>query len=574
MIQLRKGKGQRILRVCTGVRIDTVGHGMIPEPTDRREEVIRVHRRLRATLNNGLLDQLHRILREQLQNPNILSRAARESFPLLEVGAQLVEAGRQFPLGKHEGMIQSGRPTTQNRQIMLGLHDPFVTGVTAGVTSNDPSAGDYLDPIDIRLDRDRLEGPATRNTVTVRIEPHRLVFVHLPGLGNERIEGPRRQSQGRLFILLEQLPDRLCLARHHVIPLGQGARPQVGIQLGQVLHPGNRSSPVPLQIVHAVLYVRFLVAACRHAEPRVKTIVARQGRVPLLHLPLAALQDRRGYRRGVIPPDLPRHTAEERQPLDHPRQNRLCLLARQRHGKAIARVTPCQQQHRDQLPPVRKVHVDVAKVRLQPPARRMGQGDKRLLLDPTHLPDVPPDLVVATRVTVLIPQTTIELRRRVPLLAGGLLIFRQDLLDHHLVGTQPRGRPTLLQSIGTGFTLLQHLPNLPPRMVEAPGHLPNAHPVPMRNPDLTVIFHRQHPFFSVNLGAFFRKPSAYGDHCGGSIFDADFYFPTWVPFTRRFPRPVSESSWLSIRWLSSSKTACKPRYSICSWASGLLFMWE
>lgn len=87
MIQLRKGKGQRILRVCTCVRIDTVGNGMIPEPTDRREDVIRVHRCLRAALNNGLLDQLHRVFGEQLQDPNILPRAARESFPLLEVGA-------------------------------------------------------------------------------------------------------------------------------------------------------------------------------------------------------------------------------------------------------------------------------------------------------------------------------------------------------------------------------------------------------------------------------------------------------------------------------------------------------
>ena len=299
-------------------------------------------------------------------------------------------------------MIQGGRPTTQNRQVMLGLHDPLVTGVTAGVTSNDPSPRYHLDPIDIRLDRHGLEGPPTRNTVTVRIEPHRLVFVHLPGLGNERIEGPRRQGQRRLLILLEPLSHRLRFACHHMIPLGQRARPQVRIQLGQVLHPGNGSRPVPLQIVHAVFHVGLLVAARRHAEPRIKTVVARQGRVPLLHLSLAALQDRRGHRRGVIPPDLPRHTTEERQPLDHPCQNRLRLLARQRHGKAIARMTPCQQQHRDQLPPVRKVHVDMAKVRLQPPARRMRQRDKRLALGSTQLADIPADLVIATRVPLFI----------------------------------------------------------------------------------------------------------------------------------------------------------------------------
>jgi hypothetical protein len=57
-------------------------------------------------------------------------------------------------------------------------------------------------------------------------------------------------------------------------------------------------------------------------------------------------------------------------------------------------------------------------------------------------------------------------------------------------------------------------------MPKPPGDLPNAHPVPMGNPDLAVIFHRQHPSVSVTEGLF-KKPSAYGDHCGGSIFDAD-----------------------------------------------------
>ncbi len=164
----------------------------------------------------------------------------------------------------------------------------------------------------------------------------------------------------------------------------------------------------------------------------------------------------------------------------------------------------------------------------------MRQRNARLALGPTELADVAPHLVVAARVTVLIPQTTIELRRCVLLLAGGLLILGQDLLDQRLVRTQLGGRPILLQRVRTGLTLLQNLPDLPPGRVKPSGNLPNAHPVPMRNPDLTIIFHRQHPF-SPSTGGLFEKPSAYGDHCGGSIFDADFFFPTWVPFTCRFP---------------------------------------
>ena len=63
------------------------GDRTIPEPMDGRDEVIGVHRCLRAALNNGLLGQLHRVFGEQLQDPNILPRSARESFPLLKVGS-------------------------------------------------------------------------------------------------------------------------------------------------------------------------------------------------------------------------------------------------------------------------------------------------------------------------------------------------------------------------------------------------------------------------------------------------------------------------------------------------------
>jgi hypothetical protein len=405
--------------------------------------VIGVHGRLLAAAGDGLLDHLHRVFGQQLQDPHILPRAGGESLSLFEVGPQLVEAGRQFPLGKHEGMVQGRRPATQDRQVVLGLHDPFAAGVAAWVTGNDPCARHHLDPIHVCFDRHRLEGPASRNAVAVRVEPHRLVLVHLGRLGHERIEGPPRQRQRRVPILLEPLSDRLGLASHSVGPLAQGTRPQVLIQFGQVLHPGDRGRPVPLQVIHAVFHVRLLVAPGRHAEPGIKAVMARQSGVPRLHLALATFQDGRGHRRGIIPPNLPGHAAEKLEPQDHPRQNRLRLLARQRHGEAVARVTPRQQQHRDLLSSLGEVHVDMAEVRLQPPARRMRQRDERLTLDPTDLTDISPDLIVAARVALLVPQTTIELRRRVLLLAGGSLILHQDLLDPHLVRTQPRGRPFL-----------------------------------------------------------------------------------------------------------------------------------
>ncbi len=342
MVQL----GKRHVNARAGIhlprRIHRAGDRMIPEPPDRGEDVIGMHRRLLAAVEDRLLDHLHRIFGQQLQDTHVLPRASGQPLPLFEVGPQLVEAGRQFPLDKHEGMVQGGRPATKDRQVVLGRHDPFPAGVTAFVAGNHARAGHHLDPIHVRLDRHRLEGPPTRNAVAVRIQPHRLVLVHLGGLRHERIEGPCRQGQCRLPILLEQLPNRLGLAGHRMVTLGQGARPQVHIQCGQVLHPGNRGRPVPLQVIHAVLHVGLLVAPCRHAEPWIKAVVARQGRVPRLHLALATFQNRRGHRRGIVPPDLPGHATKELESLNHPRQNRLRLLARQRHGEAIARVTPRQ----------------------------------------------------------------------------------------------------------------------------------------------------------------------------------------------------------------------------------------
>jgi len=421
-------RGDRDVNRLRGVRTArerlAAGTVTVPDPVDRRNDLVGVDGRLAAALDDGLLDYLHRVFGQQLQDPHVLPGSGGQPLPLLEVGSQLIEARRQLPLGKHEGMIQGGGPATEDGQVMLRLHDPFPAGVAAWVTGNYSCLRDHLDPIHVRLDRHRLERPATRNTVAVGVEPHCLVLVHLGRLGDKRIEGPWRQGQSGLLILLEQLPDCLGPAGHHMVPLGQSTRPQVRIQLGQIPHPGHRSGPVPLQVVHTVLHVGLLVAPCRHAEPRIEAVITGQGGVPLLELALAALQDGRGHGRRVIPPDLPGHTLKEGKALDHPRQNRLRLLAGQRHRKAKARVTPRQQQHRDPLSPLGKIHVDVPEVRLQPPARRMGQRDEGLSFGPAHPADVTANLVVAARVAVFVPKATIEPGRRVLLLTRGLLILR------------------------------------------------------------------------------------------------------------------------------------------------------
>jgi hypothetical protein len=246
MVQRGDRDVNRLRGVPTARERFTTGAVTIPAPVDRRHDLVGIDGRLAVALEDGLLDRLHRVLGQQLQDPHVLPGAGTQSLPLLEVGPQLIEARRQLPLGKHEGMVQGGGPATEDGQVMLRLDNPFPAGVAAWVTGNYPCLRDYLDPIHVRLDRHRLEGPATRNAVAVGVEPHRLILVHLGGLGHERIERPWRQGQSGLLILLEQLPDRLGPAGHHMVPLGQSARPQIRVQLRQLLHPGHRRGPVPL----------------------------------------------------------------------------------------------------------------------------------------------------------------------------------------------------------------------------------------------------------------------------------------------------------------------------------------
>lgn len=161
-----------------------------------------------------------------------------------------------------------------------------------------------------------------------------------------------------------------------------------------------------------------------------------------MQLTSATGQNHRGHRLGIIPPDLPGHAPEERQALNGAGQDRFGAFTRQRHGEAKATVAPRQQQDRDQLTPLRKVHVDVSEITLQTPARRMGQGNERLAMVSTVLGNVPTDLVIAAQVALFVPQPPIELRRRMPLFTGGLFIGGQNLIDQGLERTQPWRRPS------------------------------------------------------------------------------------------------------------------------------------
>ncbi len=393
----------------------------------------------------------------------------------------------------------------------------------------------------IGFDRYRGEGPATGNAVPVGVESDRLIFVDLGRSRDKGIEGMRRQRHRGLFVLLEQLPDRLGLTGHSVVQLGQRTLSQIGIQFRHVLHRRDRRGPIPLQIVDAVLDVGFFVAPRRHTETGIEAIMTGQRFVPRMKLALSSLQNRRGHCLGIIPPHLQRNAAKEGKALDHPGQDRLGPLARQCHGETKARVTPGEDQDRDLPTPIWKINVDVSEISLQTTARWMRQGNERLASVPTVLAYVTADLVIATHIALFITQTPIELGRRVTLFTWGLLIIGQDLIDQPLVGAQTRSRAILEQRVGTRFALLEHLANLSSRMTIPSGDLPNAHPIPMSDPDPAILFHRQHPFSPLNWKALSKKPPAYGVCYGGSILSADFYYQggsllhaDFQPMSRRY----------------------------------------
>src|SRR5438132_14120115 len=80
-----------------------------------------------------------------------------------------------------------------------------------------------------------------------------------------------------------------------------------------------------------------------------------------------------------------------------------------------------------------------------------------------------------------------------PLLARRLLIVSQDAVDEVFVGIQNRGR-RVEPDVAFWLWHRQDLADLPPRMMEKPGKLANAHSVDeMSSADTCKFVHRDHP---------------------------------------------------------------------------------
>jgi hypothetical protein len=147
----------------------------------------------RAAELDGPLHALDRVLCQQLQHADILPRSRAAAVLPFEVGTQLGEHGRQFPVPVDVGVIERRRLPLQRHQIVQRVEHLLALGVRAHVPGNDLAAGYDRDLSDVALDRHRLERERPRHAVVVRVEADGLVLVHRGRLGHARVESPLGQ---------------------------------------------------------------------------------------------------------------------------------------------------------------------------------------------------------------------------------------------------------------------------------------------------------------------------------------------------------------------------------------------
>ena len=239
------------------------------------------------------------------------------------------------------------------------------------------ASGDDHDPVDEALDRDHPEGERPGDAVAIAVEGDGLILVDADGgVDHAGLEPMPGQGRRRGEVLGEPVPDRERAGErlHDPVPLGLAPAAERRVQLIEVGDAGHRGGEPLLDGLDGPLGVGLLVAAGRHAEPRLEHVMAGQGRVARMDLAFATLEDQRGDGPGVVPPDLPGHAAEELEGGDHPFEDGLGALERQGQDEGGVGVGPGGDEERDGPAAVGEVDVDVAEVGLEASPREMARG--------------------------------------------------------------------------------------------------------------------------------------------------------------------------------------------------------
>lgn len=350
--------------------------------------------------DDGLLHSLDGMIRQELQNADVVAGARARAMLLFQGAAQLGKHRRQLPVAVNVGVVQRRRFARERHQVVQRIQHLLIVPVRAAVLGDDLAPRDDRDVPHVGLDGHTLKGIDARHAVLVAIETHRLVLVHAGRLFQTGVERPRRQRQGMGLFALEALADRLVLAGLLALAFAQTAGAQVGVELFKVLDPRYRRRPNLLQELHAPFGTWLLLRPTHQAEERLKVVVARQRRVTPVELPRTALEQvgRDGF--GIVPPDLTGHATEEPEGLDQAVQDRLGPLRGQSQHERAIRVGPGRDQHRNLPAAVGEVDVNVPEVGFQALARVVSERDERLPVLATLGADIVPQPLIAALVAV------------------------------------------------------------------------------------------------------------------------------------------------------------------------------
>jgi hypothetical protein len=470
------------------------------------------------------------MLRQQLKHADVLPHARPRAVSSFQTLSEPRKDSGQLPAAVDVRMIQRRRTTPQRGQVVQRIEHLVAGLVTPPVAGNHTIAMHNVHAVDVAFDRDRLERIGPRHAVLNPIKTHQLILIDLPGAHDARIKGVPGQRHRSRTVSLKELTNRTGGAVASPLAFRAATCQQIRVQLVEVLRPGHRRRPASLKRLDAVLHVRLLVAAGRHAEQRLEHVMTGQRGITRMEPPLAAGQQGQGHRLRVVPPHFSRHAAEVLEAPNHAFQNRFRTLRRQGYGKGSVRIRPHQNQHRYSPTALGEIDVDLPKIRFHTLARIVDQRNERLPFPPAKLRHVTSYRVIAAPIPLGF-QPLEDPHRRVTLLRRRLLIRGKNLLDHTEKLSQPAVMLTLPRITLRLAVTPKNLADLPPRMVKPPGDLANAQPIAMRPANPCIMIHRKHPILR-------KLPCPFQ---GGSLQSS----LRWVQIQRRFP-PAPGPFWTPI----------------------------
>jgi hypothetical protein len=136
--------------------------------------------------------------------------------------------------------------------------------------------------------------------------------------------------------------------------------------------------------------------------------------------------------------------------------------------------------------------VDVAEVALQALARIVIEGNERRPAGAPLRQEILTHPFITSGIVMFIAEASENLGAGVALLAWGLLVGAQEIIDDRLERIEDGGQGAPLVLLGLG--LVEDLANLASGMMEASGELPNAELLDaMRLSNACVLVHFDHP---------------------------------------------------------------------------------